>query len=104
DMDLVGSTAAMAIAGSSEAFATSYAVGVSASGKIVMGGTVGNDDLFMAVGRRLADGSVDNDFSGDGARGYSQSEATVLTIQPDGRYILAGTRELYEGVILRVWD
>lgn len=84
--------------------------GVQADGKIVIGGY--RDDDFCAI-RFNADGSVDGSFADNGMyynneMGLNDSFVECLTIQEDGKIILAGwgiqshTYNFYESVVARL--
>jgi uncharacterized delta-60 repeat protein len=83
-------------------------VAVQADGKVL--GTIQRDDMFR-VYRLNVDGSWDNSFDGDGMFEYDAAflgteECNSLTIQPDGKILVAGTAS-YTGsgmdvVVLRI--
>jgi uncharacterized delta-60 repeat protein len=69
------------------------AVALQADGKIVVAGetSAGND---VAVYRLNPDGTLDNTFDGDGARGIDRGDnefASDVLVQPDGKILVAGT-------------
>ena len=70
---------------------TGQALALQPDGKIVVAGSAGDDG---AVYRLNADGSLDNGFDGDGARGVG-SPAQIenlfdVAIQPDGKIVVSG--------------
>jgi len=76
-----------------------YDVAVQPDGKIVVvgmrfAGNDASDDEQFAVARYLPDGSLDKSFSRDGLVsidfGYGDSDADAVTVQPNGRILVAG--------------
>ncbi|MBL8814301.1 MAG: PD40 domain-containing protein, partial [Planctomycetaceae bacterium] len=72
------------------------AVAIQPDGRIVVAGYASNTGFYrnFAVARYNVDGSLDTTFSGDGkqttAVGTTDSYATSVTIQPDGKIVVAG--------------
>ncbi|MCX7211794.1 MAG: Ig-like domain-containing protein [Burkholderiales bacterium] len=74
----------------------SYSVVVQPDGKILIAGASYNGtDLDFSLIRVNADGSLDTSFDGDGKLvlpiGSSNDVASSLTVQPDGKILVAGT-------------
>jgi uncharacterized delta-60 repeat protein len=72
---------------------SAYGVVIQPSGKIVVAGEVGIEDLDFALARFNGDGSPDPSFAGGGAKATSFGEAATaydLAQQPDGALIAAG--------------
>ena len=74
-----------------------YDVAVLADGKIVL---AGSSRLDFAVARLNPDGTLDATFAGKGqttivvsAGGFNADEARAMTIQPDGKIVLAGSTD-----------
>src|SRR5262249_22093448 len=79
-----------------------HAVAIDRQGRIVVAGEAATaDGSDFAVARLIADGTLDNSFSGDGRRtidfggpaNSSQDRATGLIIDGQGRIVLAGSAQ-----------
>jgi uncharacterized delta-60 repeat protein len=74
---------------------TLFGVGIDHSGRIAVGG--GTAKFKWAAARYLPDGSPDTSFNGTGqiithVNGSTEDRASVMTLQPDGKILLGGTR------------
>ncbi len=78
---------------------------VAEDGTMILGGDVSTDDRLMGIGRRLPNGNPDEEFGTGGAAAYGPGTGGHdIPVRRDGRYVLAGTRDLDEGVLIRVWN
>jgi uncharacterized delta-60 repeat protein len=83
------------------AFAGALAVAVQPDGRIVAAGESGGD---FALARYNRDGSLDTSFDSDGkvTTDFGGSEvATAVAVQPDGRIVAAGFRDLVDFALAR---
>lgn len=81
-----------------------YALWIDADQKIIVTGTViRNNEVYMPLIRYNSDGSVDTSFADNGISIIDQEDCAIayaLTVQPDGKFLLAGFAES-QGIIAR---
>jgi uncharacterized delta-60 repeat protein len=79
-------------------FDEAFGMALQPDGKIVVVGDSGTSGIDFAVARYNADGSLDPTFSGDGKQlidAGGDDDAKGVTVQPDGKLVVVGSRNQY---------